>query len=363
MIALAEVVQRFKGLLEQRYADQLLPGHRRALQAIEQCRQLSQDALTAQCPDCHYQLQLPRSCGHRSCPRCQQRDSQVWIDRQLRKRLPVEYFMITFTLPAQLRQLAWRHQRVVYDLLFKIAWQTLATFGLNDRQLQGQLGAMAVLHTHSRCLDYHPHVHFIVPGAAINRDLHRWQKKPGRYLFNEQNLARVFRARWLKAMALQGLRVQPTLPEHWVVHCKSVGHGDQAIIYLGKYLYRGVINEKNILAIKDGQVAFRYTDNQGQSQTRSLDGTDFLWRLLRHVLPRGFRRARDYGFLHSNSKRLIQLIQLLLQVAIFPSPKRPRAVVKCPCCGHAMTIRFLANITSIGRRPAESSTGAQPEVM
>jgi len=351
MISLAEVVCQFKGDLEQHYADQLLPSHRRALQAIEQCRQLGSDALQAQCPDCHYQMRIPHSCGHRSCPQCQQRDSQLWIDRQRRKRLTVSYYMVTFTLPAQLRQLAWQHQRFVYNLMFKISWQTLASFGANDQHLQGQLGAMAVLHTHSRALTYHPHVHFIVPGAAVNRSLHRWQKKSGRYLFNEQNLARVFRAKWLAAMALQGLRVKSTLPEHWIVHCKSVGHGDQAIIYLGKYLYRGVISEKNILSIKDGKVTFRYTDNQTQVKTRTLSGADFLWLLLHHVLPRGFRRARDYGFLHSNSKRLIQLIQLLLHVSIVPIKKRQKALIKCPCCGHAMALRFLAGSTKIGPDP------------
>lgn len=357
MIHLADIVREFNNDLEQQHGDKLLPGHRRALNAIARCRGPAQPMMQAQCPDCHHELLLPHSCGHRACPRCQHHESQRWLERQRQKLLPVTYFMITFTLPAQLRSLAFRHQRVVYDLLFKISWQVLSTFALNDRQLQGQLGATAVLHTHNRAKDYHPHLHLVVPAGALNRPRKLWRKKRGKYLFKNQHLATVFRARWLQAMQQHGLVVNATLPEDWVVDCRSVGSGDKALTYLGKYLYRGVLAEKDILCVHQGEVTFRYTDNEGIVHSRTLPGADFLWLLLQHNLPRGFRRARDYGFLHANSKGLIRLIQLLFHVAVRPQTETPRAAILCPDCGCPMRIVATALSINVYRRtPCERVT-------
>ena len=161
------------------------------------------------------------------------------MERQRAKLLPVDYFMVTFTLPRQLRRLAWHHKRLVYALLLKLAWQTLSDFGLNDARLQGRLGAHAVLHTHSRRLDFHPHVHFIIPAGALDMKHRLWRRKNGAYLFHQGNLAKVFRAKWFQAMKDAGLTVSATLPTDWVVDCKHVGHGDKALTYLGRSLYRG----------------------------------------------------------------------------------------------------------------------------
>lgn len=338
MIALSELITMFEAELRSRYAGQLLPGHKHALAAMKACRTPAAPRMLTQCLACEAKAHLPHSCGHRSCPHCQHHESQRWLERQRRKLLPVDYFMVTFTLPAQLRALAWRQQRLIYDLLFKISWETLSCFGLKDKKLQGRLGATAVLHTHSRRLDYHPHVHLVVPAGALDNMRKCWRKKNGGYLFNQANLAKVYRARWLRALKEHGLKVNATLPADWVVDCTHVGRGDKALTYLGKYLYRGVLSERNILCVVAGDVTFRYTDNTGVSQTRTLPGADFLWLLLQHVLPRGFRRARDYGFLHANSKALIQLIQLLFQVVMPRTKESPRAVIYCKHCGGPMVI-------------------------
>jgi len=246
--------------------------------------------------------------------------------------------MITFTLPAQMRALAWGQPRLIYDRLFKIRWQVLKSFGLNDKQLKGKLGATGVLHTHSRKLSFHPHVHMIVPAGALDTKQRLWRKKKGKYLFKQNNLATVYRAKWLQALKDHDLKVIATLPKDWVVDCQHVGTGNQALVYLGKYLYRGVLSEHNILSKQNGQVTFRYTENTGAVKTRSLPGADFLWLLLQHVLPRGFRRALDYGFLHANSKALIQLVQLLFQVTIQTIKQTLRAPIICQHCGAAMVI-------------------------
>jgi hypothetical protein len=159
------------------------------------------------------------------------------------------------------------------------------------------------------------------------------------YLFPAANLAKVFRAKWLDGMRRAGLRVQATIPRDWVVHCKSVGSGNKALVYLGRYLYRGVLPEKDILSDRNGLITFRIRDNSGAEQIQSVSGADFLWMLLRHVLPKRFRRARDYGLLHGNSQKLLQLVQLLLRV-VLPEPwqPHPKPPIRCPHCGGVMEI-------------------------
>jgi len=154
-------------------------------------------------------------------------------------------------------------------------------------------------------------VHLIVPAGALDQRSRQWRQKPknDQVLFWATNLSRVFRAKWFEAMRLAGLRCQEPLPDAWVVHCKKVGRGEQALLYLGRYLYRGVLPEKNIIADQDGKVSFCYQDNNGKRQVRTLPGGEFLWLLLRHVLPRRFRRVRDFGLLHANAKRLIQRLK------------------------------------------------------
>ena len=271
--------------------------------------------------------------------------SQQWLERQLKKQVPAEYFLLTFTLPAELRPLAWQHQRLLYDLMIRCSWETLKTFAQNDPQLQGKAGAISVLHTHSRRLDYHPHVHVVMPAATIDADKRRWHTKTSKnkkaYLFNHKALAKVFRAKLLDAITQEGLELPARYPETWVVDVKSVGSGDKALVYLGRYLYKGVIQEKDIIACRDGQVTFRYQDSKTKKrQTRTLPGPKFLWLILQHVLPKGFRRTRNFGFLHSNSKRLLGLLQQLLKLnpvkALLGLIKRPP--IQCPCCGGVMRI-------------------------
>jgi hypothetical protein len=339
MIVLSKLIDLFSDELYRQYGHLLLPGHKKALQAMRTCRTDESLVFLARCSGCGTHTTFPHSCGHRNCPHCQHHDSQLWLERQRKKLLPVEYFMVTFTVPAQLRSLLWHHQRTGYDLLLKLGRQTLETFGLNDKRLQGRIGAHAVLHTHSRSLDFHPHVHFIVPAGALDPKKRLWRTKKGKYLFRKGNLADVFRAKWFQAMNDHKFKVTSTLPDDWVVDCKYVGSGIKALTYLGKYLYRGVLQEKDIIRCSNGLVTFRYTKNTGKVTTRTLPGADFLLLLLQHVLPRGFRRTRTYGFLHSNCKNLISLLQYLFQYRVTPPEQvfRRRPIL-CKSCGQPMII-------------------------
>ncbi|MGZ8908185.1 MAG: IS91 family transposase [Methylobacter sp.] len=344
MMLLSSIIQRFETEFLATY-HQALPSQLKALAALKQCRTTQSPVMLAQCDGCEKQVFIPHSCGHRHCPHCQHHESQQWLERQLNKQVPASYFLLTFTLPKELRPVAWQHQRTLYDLMIRCSWETLNTFAQNDPQLQGQAGAITVLHTHSRRLDYHPHVHVVMPAAAIDADKRLWRTKTSEgnlsYLFNHKALAKVFRAKLLAAIREAGLELPACYPKTWVVDVKSVGSGDKALVYLGRYLYKGVIQEKDIVACRDGLVTFRYQDSKTKNlQTRTLTGPQFLWLILQHVLPKGFRRTRNFGFLHANSKRLLELLQHLRRLSpvktLIALAKRPP--IQCPCCGGAMRI-------------------------
>jgi hypothetical protein len=177
---------------------------------MQACRNSLSAQMLAQCASCAEQRLVPHSCGHRSCPHCQHFESQRWIERQTHALLPGTYFLITFTLPQELRGLAWSHQKTVYAALMQCAWDTLAQFSRNHRQLKGSAAAVGVLHTHSRRLEFHPHVHLAMPGAAFDAKHGLWRslrktKKGGYYLFNHKALAAVFLGKLLAALNAQGL--------------------------------------------------------------------------------------------------------------------------------------------------------------
>ena len=300
MILLSQLIDHYQKDLERTHGHEMLPSHHQALRAMKSCRREGSDHMILECKPCATKFRVPHSCGHRSCPHCQHHDSQQWITRQSAKLLLVTYFMITFTVPAQL------------------------------------------LHTHNRKLEYHPHVHMIVPAGVVDKKTGHWRYKAENYLFPALNLAKVFRAKIFAGIKALGLKAKETLPEEWVVHCKAVGRGDQALIYLGRYLYRGVISEKNILSDCQGIISFRIKDNTGQEVIQRLAGAEFLWRLLLHVLPKRFRRVRDFGLLHGNAKRLILLVQLVLRVRMpWPAAPREHTPMVCPRCGGVLQLLMV----------------------
>ena len=345
MIRLAQVIADFEADFLRQFRHRLSFDQLRALAAIKRCRSPASPMMQVQCTDCTHHRLVPHSCGHRLCPHCQHHESQQWLERQMRRLVPADYFLLTFTLPAEFRGLAAAHADVVLDLLMRCAWDTVHRFSQNDRQLQGMPGAIAVLHTHSRRLDFHPHVHLVVPAAAVDAAKQRWRRKRrgknGTYLFNEKAMAKVFRAKLLAAIAAAGIPLPARYPQEWVAHVKSVGSGEKALVYLGRYLYRGVIREADILSCDNGRVSFRYRNaDTGKMEKRSLAGADFLWLIVQHVLPKGFRRARNFGFLHANCKRLIGLLHLLLKFdpSRFTPPRKERPPMLCVCCGAVMAI-------------------------
>jgi len=336
-MTLQTIIDEYRARFLARYGHTLNRDQWSALNAISGCRTGPYGDMLLSCTDCLHGSAVPRSCGHRACNQCQQHSAQQWLERQLSKQLPVDYYMATFTLPYELRALAKTQRKIVYRCLIECAVATLKQFGLNKKDFESELGLCAVLHTHTRRLDYHPHVHIVVPGGGVHRLRKEWRTIKGDYLFNGRALASVFRGRLLKTLSQAGLTSPPT-PKKWIVQCQKVGKGQQALQYLSRYLYRGVVSNDNIVKDDGENITFRYTDSNTKTpKTRTLSGIEFIRLLLQHVLPKGFRRARDYGFLHGNAKALLRIVQWGLKV------QRPlqtigvkKKIVTCPQCGGCM---------------------------
>lgn len=335
---LAALCERYRARFITRHGAQTTSIQWSALNALAGCHTEQYGTLDLSCQDCSQPAIRYRSCGHRFCNQCQQHSTQTWLNRQSQKLLPVDYYLVTFTLPFELRALAKAHSTTVLPLLMQCAAATLKRFGLNESGLEAQLGMCAVLHTHTRRLDYHPHVHVVVPGGGVNVERTEWRKLKGKYLFNGIALGIAFRGAFLHALTQTGLSI-PKTPERWVAQCERVGRGVQALQYLSRYLYRGVISDRNIIADDGDCITFRYQDGKTKRwETHTLPGEDFMALLLQHVLPKGLRRARDYGFLQGNAKRLLKIVQWVLRVHL-PEILVPRkARFRCPHCHGSMLV-------------------------
>lgn len=335
MSILAQLLRQHHTALIQQFAYKLHTEQYRAMSAILRCHTPECGFIQHRCTSCDCLIERCRSCGHRSCPECQFGAQQQWLLRQQQKQLPVTYYMVTFTLPAEWRGFAFTHQEFTYNLLFACAVATLREFALNDPKLGNSLGMTGVLHTHSRQLDYHPHVHFVLPGGGYD-DKHRSWLSKQHYLFNGKALAKAFRGKFITAMTDAGFSI-PKGKKPWVVQAKAVGHGEKALQYLSHYLYRGVITDRNILKTDEQSVTFQYRDSRTKKKTRkTLPALNFLWNVLQHVLPKGFRRVRDYGFLHGNAKARIAQVRKALKSAppTIKVSEKPKPC--CPQCGHVL---------------------------
>ena len=293
------------------------------------------------------------SCRHRYCPACQHVANNDWLDQQRQKLLPVDYYLVGFTLPAQLRLFIWHHQKWAYQAMLKAAKETLDDFFKNDSKLGEHTGYLAVLHTHSRALKFHPHVHFVVPAGALNKNKTMWLSRSAKYLFYSENLANVFRGKFINEMCKAHYYLPAKTPKAWNADCEYVGKGDGALTYLARYLYRGVISEKNILCLDNDEITFQYKESKSkQYKPITEPAVDFLWRVLQHVLPKGFRRARNYGFLHGNAKTTLKRLQLILKVRLTPISSRQNKTVCCPQCQSEMQLYMMR----VGTRLIKIST-------
>ena len=309
----------------------LSPQQVKALRAIQRCRTPALGGHKDVCEACGYAELHYHSCRNRSCPKCQALAQAKWIEGRLERVLPVNYFHVVFTLPAAVASFARRAPRAVYDLLFATASATLLELGRDEKHLGAQLGATLVLHTWTRDLRLHPHIHAVVTGGGLSFDGARWVEAKGRgkYLFPVKVLSSLFRGKFLAALErafvegelgldsaepLERSRfdaiVQPLHKREWVVYAKRPFAGpEQVFRYLGRYTHRIAISNDRLVAIDADTVTFR---GRGDRKV-TLDHDTFMSRFLQHVLPKGFFKIRHYGLMaSSNAKTKLEVARQLL---------------------------------------------------
>lgn len=355
---LAGIVREFGPDYFAQHGERMLPSHFRALRDLVACRTEILGGHLAQCDQCGHQHYSYHSCRNRSCPQCHTGDSVRWLEKRQGDLLPVPYFHVVFTLPEELRAVVWRHQKLLYAVLFKAAAEALLTLSADPRYVGGTVGIMSVLHTWTRQLDRHPHVHCLVTGGGLATD-GSWLGARKKYLLPVPALSPLFRAKFM-ALARKALP-EESFPEslwekNWRVYCKPAIQGSKKLLdYLGRYVHRIAITNRSILAIHKGQVTFKYKDSKDKLWKKStLPGEEFLRRFLQHVLPRGFHKVRYYGLLSPRNRSRLRQLQLTMTVKepettslTAPVDNESEELPLCPLCETG----FMLVILLIPRAP------------
>lgn len=358
MIELAEIFRRHSTAYREKYGVRMLPSHCRAMRDIKDCRTETLGGHVYLCPHCERKRYSYHSCKNRHCPKCQGEEAQGWLDRQQELKLPVPYFLLTFTLPEGLRWIARRNQKNIYNLLFRASAAATQQLARDPRFVGGRIGMIGVLHTWARDLSYHPHVHYLVPGGGLAKDGESWHRSRKSFFMPVKPLSILYRAKFRDA--LRGTDLFEELPsevwvQDWVVHCQAVGSGVAAFKYLAPYIFRVALSNRRIHRFAGGKVTFSYRDSRsGETRSCTLGAEEFIRRFLQHVLPRGFVKIRYYGFFSSGTRRLLAVIRRLLgrfraTTLSRQQTKRDRRELKCPACGKEM--RWLQSLQPRVRSP------------
>jgi hypothetical protein len=362
MPTVAAVVRRYGPAYLERFGDAMPAAHREVLRAIAACRTGELGTVLYRCEDCGRMHAVARSCGDRHRPSCQRDKAEAWLASQTDRLRPCPYFLVTFTLPSGLRDVARAHQRAVYAALFAAASAAPRALAADPRHLgTDRLGFFGVLHTWGRALEYHPHVHYVVPGGGLSAEGDRWLASRADFLVPVKALSIVFRAKFRDLLAREGLLegVDPSVWRgDWVVHCQPAGDGRESLRYLAPYVFRVAIGDHRIVSCDDGRVTF--TDRKVGSKRRrqmTLDAREFLRRYLQHVLPSGFAKVRHYGSLSAASGVSLDLVRWLIALwsgltYVLRSAREevaagPTGEPRCPECGGRLArLGFLPAVSA-----------------
>jgi hypothetical protein len=333
------------------------PAQRRALAAIRRCRTPELGGHVYRCADCTKTDFAYHSCNHRACPRCGGATTAEWTQRQTERLLPVPYFLVTFTVPAELHGAFAAQPPLLHDLLFLQAAHTLQEVAAVPRLLGAELGFVGVLHTWGRQLQHHPHVHFVVPGGGLRGAQWIPARQPD-WLLPVAKLAAVFRRRLEGALRASAPALHAAVPAgvwrgRWVVHSQPAGSGANVVRYLARYVGRTAISDERIVSADDSAVTFRYTDSATQQQKQcTLSAAEFLRRYLQHVLPPGQHRVRYFGWMHpaARARRMLVETALAVPIIIAPAPEPPQWHLRCPHCGAFALVR-VGILTRQARAP------------
>lgn len=317
------------------------PAQRRALTAIRRCRTPELGGHVYRCTACAETSFGYHSCHHRACPRCGGADTAAWTARQEARLLPVPYFLVTFTVPEELRPAFAREPARMHAMLFRESAATLQQVAAVPRLLGAELGFVGVLHTWSRTLQLHPHVHYIVAGGGLSARGQWVSARQPDWLLPVAKLAAGFRARLEETMRAELPGLQAAIPAgtwrcRWVVHCQPAGSGANVVKYLARYVSRTAISDARIISADDAAVTFRYTDSATQQKKLcTVSAAEFLRRYLQHVPPAGQHRVRYFGWLNPAARRRLRQVETLLGKPIIvaaPPPEPPKWHLRCPHC-------------------------------
>ena len=340
-----------------RFQDRIPPAHLRVMEAIENCRTEALGGQVYHCTPCDQFRYSYHSCQNRHCPKCGNDGATRWLARQQDLLLPVPHFLLTFTLPDPLRQLARSHPKRIYNLLFRASSAALQKLARDPRWVGGQLGLVGVLQTWTRDLHYHPHVHYLVPAGGLSADGQWLPAKHRKFLVPVKALGKIFRAQFRDALQKTPLYSQvpsQTWTQDWVVHCEPAGSGQAVLKYHAPYVFRVALSINRLLKLQDGQVTFRYQDGQTkQRKTATVPAHEFIRRFLQHVLPHRFQKLRTYGFFRAQQRRKLQQLKTSLsatpaledplpdlaqnQNPTNQSDPKPKGIL-CPQCGRPMQL-------------------------
>lgn len=327
----------------------LTPAQRRALLAITRCRTPALGGHVYRCADCTRTDFAYHSCNHRACPRCGGAATAAWTAKQTGRLLPVPYFLVTFTVPEELRCAFKARPKLMHDLLFTRAARALQTIADDPRHLGAELGMVGVLHTWGRQMQHHPHLHFIVAGGGVNPVADAWiPSRRTDWLLPGDAVAGVFRRGMEEAMrsVVPDLHAQisdSVWRAGWWVHTQPAGTGEAVVKYLARYVGRTAISDERIVTMNDEAVTFRYTDTKTKERREcTLSAAEFMRRYLQHVLPPGQHRVRYFGWMHPAAKRRRAAVETLLAVPIVVKTKAeaPQWHLRCPHCERFSLVRF-----------------------
>jgi Putative transposase/Transposase zinc-binding domain len=363
-LELADVIRTHQRDFLARWNHVLSRQQRKALRNLRDCRTAALGGHVQQCDRCGHRVLFYNSCRNRHCPKCRATARARWLAQRQTELLPVPYFHVVFTLPQQIARLALQNPKQIYAILFRAASETLLTIAADPRHLGASIGFLAVLHTWGQNLHLHPHLHCVVPGGGISFDGSRWIACRPTFFLPVRVLSRLFRKKFLKSLgaayhkgalhlsgelepltesaAFRALCRQAACIE-WVVYAKPPFGGPERVLkYLARYTHRVAISNHRLQSLKDGRVSFAAKDyaDHGRTKTMTLDAVEFLRRFMQHVLPAGFVRIRQFGFLANRvRKKKLELCRVLLsprQPALIDSPNGVDAQGedphRCPTC-------------------------------
>jgi hypothetical protein len=363
VLEVADIIRRHGAALRAALGSRLLPRQARALRDLLACRTAALGGQLTQCTACDRLVYRYHSCRNRHCPTCGGDQTARWVERHRARLLPCPHYLMTVTLPRELRAVARAHQALVYGALMRSAAAAVQALATDPRYVGARVGCIAVLHTWTRALLYHPHVHLIVTAGGLAPDRTQWiRPKHPAFLVPVRALSVIVRAKMCAALNRAGVldQIPPAVwTTPWVVHAQPAGNGQRVLDYLARYLFRVAITNSRLEHVDDQRVIFRYRDNRTQAMRRAtLSGVDFLQRFLQHVLPARFTKVRYFGLWSRVSRDDLDQARQLLEAtsgverpATSPAAPTPLpASPSCPLC-QAGTLTLIAVLPRQRYRP------------